>query len=689
VKTPILTVFFAAILCACNEGGKSGGRPEPKTHNTDLPALYFGPGGEAKFAELMARPVHQPIREDVLKRAAQFTDPKSPFFIDEADIMTSMRRVLAANALPECAGRVLGGAAETLAAAAVITGEEAPRDKGARLLEVIATALPVDREPMSSQVALFRGEMARGIGVAHALFAGRLEPEARRRVAAEGRKYMENLLAEAEEPAWFYPYSNWTGVSIGGAGVLALALAEDFPNEAPRWIERSKKLVGDYLTASYGPEGDYAEHGYLEYAMAHTSMFAAALANSGDRSLIDHPHFKAIARWRVFNSLPGSTALDPRNSTGYRAEVFAIPWPLLFAREHNNPEILWLWEKSNLNGNDFPLVPWKHSDSRGLSPLRAIWAPENMTARAPADAPAYGYFSGRGLAIWRGGISKDAFFFSIDASKAFPTTHDHADAGSFNLYSGGVAWATDAGKGDRGPGTPSDGNSHSIVQIDGKSQAFTGGGLTSGGKVVTQEDHARFGRVTIDATEAYNFSLERIQHTGKVEARKVHHNTAAGARQAIRHSVVLKDANSSPWAVVILDDIRKDDAPHAFVWQMVTEEANTATPDGHHMALHRDGEALDLFAWSPEGGAWSSAPLPLKESHVKTPPLAAVKFTTQATNPEFAVVLIPRRPGEPAAQVSFESAAEAVAIRLTRGAESALVRWSGEGGAPSVEIPGS
>lgn len=35
-------------------------------------------------------------------------------------------------------------------------------------------AMPVDKEQMASQEALFRGEMARGIGMAHAFLAERL-----------------------------------------------------------------------------------------------------------------------------------------------------------------------------------------------------------------------------------------------------------------------------------------------------------------------------------------------------------------------------------------------------------------------------------------------------------------------------------------------------------------------------------
>ena len=636
------------------EAGEPMSQKAPQ--DSGLSELYFGPGCEAGFAGLMLRPEHRTLREDILKRAEGYMKPDSEFYFDEKDILSSVQRLQRGRVTSsQFGGRALSGVAETLAAAAAITGDDALRDKGARLLDAMVTALPVDKEPMATEIALYRGEMSRGIGIAYALLADRLEPENRRHIAEEGRKYVENLLTEAEEPAWFYPYSNWTTISIGNAGILALALAEDFPAEAAALGARAKKLVLDHLTASYGPEGDYAEHAYLEYAMTSTAMYAWALANSGDRTLLDHPHFKAIAQWRVFNSLPGTTALDARNSSGHMAETFAIPWPLLMAREHRNPEILWLWQNSDLDVNDYPLVQWNHSHSRGTSPLRAIWAAENINPQAPADSPAYRYFSNRGLAIWRGGIGDDAFFLSIDASKAFPTTHDHADSGSFNLHADGVAWATDAGKGDRGPGSASDGNSHSIVQINGKSQAFTGGGLTSGGKVVSQEDHARFGRISIDATDAYNFSLERIQHTGKVEARKVHHNTAAGARHAIRHALVLKDEQSVPWAAVILDDIRKDDAAHDFTWQMVTEAANqVATDNGPRLVLTRDGRQLDVTAWTRAGGAWSAVPLPIKDVPSGTPPMAAVKFSTRAENPEFVVVLVPRRTDATATEVTFE-----------------------------------
>lgn len=665
-------------------------KAEPQSESSATGHFYYGSRGKSGFAAIMAEPRHQALREDLLQRARELCDPASPHFINPDDVDGTIGSLTRSpKMLPFLLGRVLSGAAETLGPAADLTGEAAFAQHGAKLLTAMAQAYPVDGPMLADAETLCRGEFARGMGMAYVFFAEQLDAEKRGMVANEGRKYVESLLQEAEEPAWFYPNSNWTAVTIGGAGVLALALQKDFPDEAPGWVKRCAKLVGDYLSHAYGAEGDYVEHAYLEYAMVNMATFAAALAADGDRTLIDHPHLMAMGRWRVFNSLPGGTALDPLNSSPYRRpgdqETIATPWPLLLAREHGNRELIWLWENSNRAGNDFPLVPWKHSSTRGLSPLRAIWEPDESLPQAPPDVPAYGYFSGRGLAIWRGGTAKDAFFFSIDASKAHSTTHDHADAGSFNLYSGGIAWATDAGKGDRGNATPSDGNSHSIVQIAGKSQAFTGGGLTSGGEVLSQEDHARFGRVTIDATEAYNFSLERILHTGKVEARKVHQDTAAGARHAIRHAVVLKDSDSSPWAVVILDDIRKDDAPHAFVWQMVTEAAHTVRIDGARATLESGAESLDVFAASPAGGTWAHAPLPLREGHASTPPLAALRFETVAANPEFAVVLIPRRPGMAEPVVSFGQSDGEPRIHIRRSKQAVAIRWAGEGSGPKPQ----
>lgn len=89
-----------------------------------------------------------------------------------------------------------------------------------------------------------------------------------------------------------------------------------------------------------------------------------------------------------------------------------------------------------------------------------------------------------------------------------------------------------------------------------------------------------------------------------MESRSAHHNTAAGARRALRHVLVFKDGQSAPWAALIPDDIRKDDAAHDFTWQMVTEEANqVAMTDRPRPVLSVDARQLDVRAWSRAGAS--------------------------------------------------------------------------------------
>lgn len=669
---------------------------EPAAAEPDAPHLYFGAGGEAGFRARAERPEFAAVREDILRRASQYLDPEDPAYLDPGNLADDVRGSIRRQwGWPRQVGRILSGHAETLGAAAALTEDAAMRDHGKRLLVAFGETFPLDGEIMADTIALDQGEFARGLAFALAFFGEDLTEEEREAVASVGRAYVERILDEVEVPAWYYPYSNWTGVSVGGAGLLALALEDDFPQAAPGWVERAKSVLTDWLDRSFGRDGEYSEHGYINYGLVNVIPFAEALAARGDDSLLLHPHLERSADWIVHDAVPGGTELEPRGSTGYarpgEVRTFATPWPLLMAREHGDRQALWLWEQTVEAGidNDFPLVQWPHSRSRGFTPFRIIWAPpEGMEAAPPEPGPAFRFFERRGLAVWRSGFAKDDFFFSIEAGAPFPTTHDQADVGHFNLYADGVPWGTDAGKGGpRKRGDRSQGGAHSIVQVDGKSQAFTGGGTTSGGEVLAVEDTEDYGWFSCDTTEAYNFALRRASDS--IDTTKVEQASAIGAERVLRQSVVVKGRGGIGPYVVLLDRLKIDGNPHEFVWQMLTETGIGARSEEGRMSLTFGDARLDLTAFSSaadDAGSWRIEPVSFPVGG-KPDEFQRVRYAFDAVDPWIATVLVPGRGPTPTASVSLDlsNGDPTLTVRHATG-RTDTIRFAEETVAPEVRI---
>ncbi len=652
-------------------------------------SFYYGRLGESGFLSAIEQPAGAEVKEDLLLRAEQMNDPASRFYLNPADLEKSIRSHISKSwGWPRQAGRILAGQAETLGTVAAVTKNEAMLRHGAEVLLAFSDLFALDSERMKGEGGLTFGEFNRGLALAYSFFSPAMTDAERAKAAAFCRTYVESALAEAETPAWFYPNSNWLGVSVGGAGMLALALEDAFPQEAPGWIERCRNLLNDYFDHSFGADGEFAEHGYINYAMVNVIPFAEGLAARGDASLLRHPHLKASIDWLVFDSMPGGSQLEPRNDSEYGQpgdnRVCATPWLSLMAREYNDGRALWLWNqhlKEN-SGDDFPLVQWKHSNSKGLSPLTVIWSAPGVEPVAPEQKPAHRFYKRRGLAVWRGGFEKDDFFFSIECGQPFPTTHDQADGNHFNLYCDGVAWATDAGYGNKKAlNDRSQGRAHSVVQIDGKSQALTGAGAICGGETLAVEDLPGYGYFLGDATDEYNFSITRL--TDSLDTEKVNQKTAAGSERVLRHAVVVKGRGGIRPYIVLFDDIRQDGQTHSFVWQMLTEAQHGVQIEGPRLHLNSGDKRMSLYAFAQADGAWSSSAVSFGDGR-EPESFQKVQYSVTTVSPRFVTVLLP---GDEEANVSCRMANGVQTVEVVHaGGQIDRFEWAGGETRPAVQL---
>jgi hypothetical protein len=107
----------------------------------------------------------------------------------------------------------------------------------------------------------------------------------------------------------------------------------------------------------------------------------------------------------------------------------------------------------------------------------------------------------------------------------------------------------------------------------------SGAGLGTNGTIAHYENNDRYGYALADCTEAYNRNNKEPW----------------GSRHAKRHAYFVYPRNGAPAYAVVEDDIRKDDQPHDFVWQMIYADQMALTlQDGHATLSPTDTSSVEV-----------------------------------------------------------------------------------------------
>ena len=609
---------------------------------------------------------NQMVWNDVRARAYEYQDINTVYYFNTTDVKQGALKFIRSNQWPILAGRVLSAQCEALGPVYWLTGESKYGVRGKEVFLAFIRQLPVNSPQTSDFIALARGELMRGLAQGYDWFSPLMTDSERIEAAAACRAYVEYELQQALVPAWYVPYSNWTGVAVGGAGMLALAISDEFPNDAPAWIGQCKDLINGFFENSFGADGEFSEHGYIEYAMVNVSLFADALFRYDGTELFANPNFAKSTKWLIYEMLPGASSIESRNDTGYPKSdgiyAFAQPWGLRMAKVNNDGFASYIWRESKkVMCVDFPCAELKHSTTAGYSIFRVLWV--NQVAPvvpSPESLPTCKFFARRGLSIWRTGWTTSDIFFSIESGQPFPVTHDQADAGSFNLYAFGHQWAVDAGYGNlKQPDDRSQGASHNIVQIDGKSQALAGAGLVVGGVSRNYEETATYAYVLCDATEGYNYSVTRVTDSYLTE--HVQSDLASGAEKVLRHSIYVKPSGGATAYFVLFDDIVQDSEQHMFKWQMLTDPQSVVSFEGKTAKLAYLENCLVVKMNAAADGRWKAGEKTFTDGR-QPATFKTIEYETTAANPYFAAVLIPVKGSNAIPQVYFYNQSDSTKV---------------------------
>ena len=584
-KALYLTLIIAAVAVPANAA------PQLFFSKLDLPAIRAR----------VEKPQHAKEWQKILTRAKAYSDPESKDYADPENLYTrkapseqvSQQRLDAV--LPHVIGQTLTKRMEALGLAYQITGDKRFGRHGARVLVGACRDYPVTLTPMAKGFAGGRGDTMYGLALGMDLLSECLTPEERAIVAPACRDYLNVFVEEFNNPkVWWYRVHNYNGVNGGAAGCLALTLRKDFPEESPVWIAEASKIVQRWLSNGFDADGAGLEGiGYAAYGLANSTVFGDALRRNGMGDFFDHPVYKNFPVFLALSKLPGERAFDARNDSQYAGFRISL---LKLADVTGNGLYRWLWDEAGTGGSSLNFL-WAN-DARPVSPKEA-------------GVPRAAHFRGRGLCVWRTGWGKDSVMFSVEAGPYYPITHNQGDKGHFTLYGLGFRWATDSGYSN---GHEEEGRgqtlAHSCVLIDGKGQALSGAGYGTNGRVLTFEDHARFGYALMDAKEAYTKNNRGI--------------AGAGARRALRHALFVYPHQGAPAYAVVCDDIEKDDSAHEFTWQMMAANSCETTLEGATAVLApftASGHAFIGTPWTSPDDAVKSAP-----SKVRTEGTCAVAF---------------------------------------------------------------
>lgn len=521
------------------------------------PHLLFDKDDLPRLREAFQRPPLERDWQPMLNQSRAFCDPQADAYLpasrQEGDLPYS------GGDAHLLVGRDLSKWMEHIGLAYQITGDEELGEHGAAILARTVKEYPLSNPMMSRSFSGGRGDMLRGMALGFDWLNSAMTESQREAVAEAAAAYIERVLESARNPrTWWFRYHNFNGVSVGAAGMMALALKDVYPERSRAWTDECAYLIKRWLDESFDEHGAYTEGvAYANYGLSNAAPFMVALRRNGGRDLLSHPHLVATSRFYIMTMLPGETVSDARNDSHYYGPRIT---PLLLAAYNGDGLARWLSEHTGRKGNT-AMTLLAYPDAEHVEP----------TGPRVSGLPLAEFFPDRGLAVWRTGWDASDVMFSVEAGPYFEVIHDQADEGHFTLYGLGHRWAIDTGYANT---YDMDGRAqtlaHSCVLVNGKGQARSGAGLGTEGKTVAYENNGAYGYAQMDTTLAYRQNVRN--HLGdRADA------LADGMemQRALRHVLFIRPGRGAPAYAVVLDDIEKDGEPHDYTWQMFTGQDMT------------------------------------------------------------------------------------------------------------------
>jgi len=326
------------------------------------------------------------------------------------------------------------------------------------------------------KVGLRMGRIALGMGVAYDLIYPALSEDERARIRAGILKlgiqpvYDEYVAGKRKNFL-----CNWMGVNVGGAGVCALAIAGDDPQNPEEmepyitgFLDRYKALIDHTV----GVNGAYGEGvGYLSYGFEITPYLVLAAREAAGVDFFKQSNLRDLWTYPAYMMSPSKKGYanigDCEYAMGVADHIYSM-----CAQATSSGHAQWFFH----NGKNF---------TAGSGLTNFMFYDPDLQPEPPDTLPTSRYFSTFGTAVFRTGWNPEDIFFVFYSGPVH--THGHIARNHFILEAFGEPLAIDMGDGGTGYNNPLYKTyyrrpvAHNLVLVDNNqySQAYSPGGETS------------------------------------------------------------------------------------------------------------------------------------------------------------------------------------------------------------------
>lgn len=258
---------------------------------------------------------------------------------------------------------------------------------------------------------------------------------------------LHRVLREYEKggpDSWAKRETNWNVVCNTGMVLGALAVAEDYPQEANAILANAAKYMPNCLKL-FAPDGVcYEGPAYWGYTNRYLSMYLkAVMDNGGDKGGIAQlPGIRRTALYQIRTLTPSGHPFYFGNA-GIGHESFGGPAYFLYGKIFNQPEVS-AWNRNEiakaLHGNRmfdqlfFLSLPWfDAASSPGASAVPAMEVYHNKI---------------NDIVVFNGDRNKTGSIYLVAKGGLPNQAHQQMDCGTFIVESDGVLWTEDLGADD-------------------------------------------------------------------------------------------------------------------------------------------------------------------------------------------------------------------------------------------------
>lgn len=413
------------------------------------------------------------------------------------------------------------------------------------------------------------------------------------------------------------------------------ALAKRLADEGPKRLERT-------LRWSYGRDGEPYEGNSYGLVADFYLLCAEAYARAGRRDLRGDARFDALSDYLASELVVADGFFNNQNDCSPGQLAQTLLWS---GCRHRRPAALWTWDQTGGNEShpNGMTREGAHASNLGLVPWGLLWMDDETEARRPdlCGYPLDRHFRERGIVTMRTGWEPDSIHATLFSGRQGHTAHCHHDLNQVTFYGLGERFLVDIGYWTRDPGTggvlagwPAE--AHNLVSVDGVVQRGRHTSDWAEGRIDAFETRADYAYTLGDAREALG-SVSRSE----------------------RHFFLSRRPEAAPYAIWI-DDVEVDGtgAEHDFKLFLHTAPGNRFVLESDRVSVQGARATLDIHL---------AAPFSPRLSVGAYGPFPRLEIAGRSARGRFALLLHPRRAGEPAARFRAVSRPESVETEITLG----------------------